>query len=94
MILLMTVCMMRESEAVALLATDVTLDIIGGAWCLVVMVQMSKTDQERDVHTILVSPSALRLTCPLFWYTVYDQMRVKIQSSFSTRHNREHVVTC
>ena len=47
MILLMTVCMMRESEAVALLATDVTLDVHDGAWCLVVMVQMSETDQER-----------------------------------------------
>ena len=35
MILLMTVCMMRESEAVALLATDVTLDMIGGSWSLV-----------------------------------------------------------
>ena len=77
MILLMTVCMMRESEAVALLATDVTLDNIDGAWCLVVLVQMSKTDQERAGHTILVSPSALRLTCPLFWYTVYDQTRAK-----------------
>ena len=41
MILLMTVCMMRESEAVALLSTDVTLDITGGAWCLVVLVQKS-----------------------------------------------------
>ena len=77
MILLMTVCMMRESEAVALLSTDVTLDITGGAWCLVVLVQKSKTDQERTGHTILVSPSATRLTCPLFWYTVYDQMREK-----------------
>ena len=70
MILLMTVCMMRESEAVALLATDVTLDRLGGAWCLVVMVQMSKTDQERTGHTILVSPSALRLTCPLLVYSI------------------------
>ena len=82
MILLMTVCMMRESEAVNLLATDVTLDILGGAWCLVVLVQMSKTDQERAGHTILVSPSALRLTCPLFWYTVYDQARVKDSKYF------------
>ena len=82
MILLMTVCMMRESEAVALLATDVTLDVHDGAWCLVVMVQMSKTDQERAGHTILVSPSALRLTCPLFWYTVYDQMRAKDSKFF------------
>ena len=61
MTLLMTVCMMRESESVALLATDVTLDNLGGAWCLVVKVQMSKTDQKRAGHTILVSPSALRL---------------------------------
>ena len=44
MILLMTVCMMRESEAVALLATDVTLDMIGGSWSLVVKVQKFKTD--------------------------------------------------
>jgi site-specific recombinase XerC len=45
MILLMAVCMMRESEAVALLATDVTLDMIGGSWSLyVVKVQKSKTD--------------------------------------------------
>ena len=82
MILLMTVCMMRESEAVALLATDVTLNQLGGAWCLVVLVQKSKTDQERTGHTILVSPSALRLTCPLFWYTVYDQMRAKDSTYF------------
>ena len=80
MILLMTVCMMRESEAVALLATDVTLNQLGGAWCLVVLVQKSKTDQERTGHTILVSPSALRLTCPLFWYTMYDQLREKDSS--------------
>ena len=77
MILLMTVCMLRESEAVALLADDVTLEFMGGAWCLVVLVQMSKTDQERAGHTILVSPSPLRLNCPLFWFSVYDHMRVK-----------------
>ena len=45
MILLMTVCMMRESEAVALLVTDVSLDVFGGTWPLVVKVQKSKTDQ-------------------------------------------------
>ena len=77
LILLMTVCMMRESEAVALLATDVSLDMINGAWCLVVKIQKSKTDQVRAGHTILVSPSALRLTCPLYWYTIYDRMRLK-----------------
>jgi hypothetical protein len=77
MILLMTVCMMRESEAVALLATDVSLDMIGGVWSLVVKVQKSKTDQVRAGHTILVAPSSLRLTCPLFWYTVYDRLRLK-----------------
>ena len=77
MILLMTVCMMCESEAVALLTTDVSLDMIGGAWSLVVKVQKSKTDQVRAGHTILVAPSSLRLTCPLFWYTVYDRLRLK-----------------
>ena len=52
MILLMTVCMMRESVAVALLVTDGSLDVIGDAWSLVVKVQKSKTDQVRAVHTI------------------------------------------
>ena len=70
--------MYDESEAVALLNSDVTLEFMGGAWCLLVKVQMSKTDQERAGHSILVSPSPLRLTCPLFWYSVYDRMRAKI----------------
>ena len=82
MILLMTVCMMRESEAVALLATDVMIEVMGGAWCLVVKVQKSKTDQERTGHTILVSPSALRLTCPLYWFTIYVRLRAKESGFF------------
>ena len=51
MILLMTVCMMRESEAVALLATDVTLDVHDGAWCLVVIRCLKLTRKGRATRS-------------------------------------------
>ena len=49
MILLMTVCMLRESKAVALLADDVTLEFMGGAWCLLVKV-IVQTRKGQDIR--------------------------------------------
>ena len=84
MILLMTVCMMRESVAVALLVTDGSLDVIGDAWSLVVKVQKSKTDQVRAVHTILVAPSSLRasLHAPYSGTQFYDRLSLRHSRNF------------
>ncbi len=82
MILLMTVCMLRGSEATDLLEEDVEVKEVDGILVLMVRIQKGKTDQLRFGHTILVSPNAVHALCPVRWITYYLAHRVKGAPSF------------
>jgi len=75
MILLMMVAMLRECEAMALETADVWLDLVEGGLCLFVFVEVSKTDQCRNGHTIVLGASPLTSICPISWFMAYALSR-------------------
>ena len=75
MILLMMVAMLRECEAMALKTADVWLELVDGELCLFVFVEMSKTDQCRNGHTIVLGASQLASICPISWFIIYSFSR-------------------
>ena len=77
MILLMTVCLLRGSEATGLLEEDVEITKVDGSPVLMVRVQKGKTDQLRFGHTILVSSNPVENLCPIRWVLFLMGHRVK-----------------
>lgn len=75
MILLMMTCMLRESEAVNLSSEDVWVEVVDGQRCLFAFVQISKTDQCRNGHTIVVGQAKLRQICPVHWFYAHSKTR-------------------
>jgi hypothetical protein len=77
LILLMTVGMMRESEAVQLETTDVWIERLDepAEDALFIYVEKSKTDRQRTGHSILVGTAEDQRICPIFWYNEYLKFR-------------------
>lgn len=75
MILVMMVCMLRESEVVMLKPSDVWVQLVEGARCLFVLVETSKTDQCRNGHTIVVAEATHRPICPIHCFYALSRFR-------------------
>ena len=71
MILIMTVGMLRGSEAAALLEEDVELKVVEGQEVLMILVQTSKTYQLRIDDTVFVAAGPDKMTCPIEWFKIY-----------------------
>lgn len=69
MVILMMAAFLREAELVALLMTEVWLEIIDGCEVLFILVLISKTDHARNGHTIVVAAAPDNPNiCPVVWY--------------------------
>ena len=79
LMLLMTLGMLRESEAVNLEYTNVTVDMLKGEEYLTVLVVMSKTDQLSMGHTVLLAKGKNMWLCPLSWFKIYCGCRSKAE---------------
>lgn len=77
MVLLMTLAMLRESEAVQLKATEVWEENIQSKPSIFVFIQRSKTDQAADGSTIVVSSNQDIQLCPVQWFRRFTQVRDK-----------------
>jgi hypothetical protein len=73
LILLMTLGMMRGSEAAALLEDDVEVKSVDGIQVLMIRIQKSKTDQLRVGDTVFLAAGPDNLICPLFWFKLYTE---------------------
>jgi integrase len=73
MLLLMFVGFLRESEAVALLVTDVWIETVEetGQEALYVVVRKSKTDQYSENATIVIGACPGNNLCPVMWYRLH-----------------------
>lgn len=71
MMLLMTLGMLRESEAVSLEFANVTVNTLKGEEYLTILVVMSKTDQLSIGHTVLLAKGTSMWLCPLSWFRIY-----------------------
>jgi integrase len=78
MLLLMFVGFLRESEAVALLVTDVWIETIPetGQEALYVVVRKSKTDQLSENATIVIGGCPGNRLCPVAWYRLHTSKRL------------------
>ena len=74
MLLLMTVAMLRESEAVALGPRDVECLVIENEECLVVRVAKQTTKVRRG-NTIVVAMSTDKSICPVYWFKLLESRR-------------------
>ena len=74
LLLLMTVAMLRESEAVALEPKDVECLVIENEECLVIRVVKQVTKVRRG-NTIVVASSADKSICPVFWFKLLNKRR-------------------
>ena len=75
MILVMTLGMLRESEAVNLKKGDLWVEEDEGVKSLHVYIPWSKTDQAGDGHTVLLAEMDDPSLCPLKWFSIYENMR-------------------
>jgi hypothetical protein len=75
-LLLMTVAMLRESEAIALEPKDVECLTIENEECLVVRVVKQVTKVRRG-NTIVISMSANKRVCPVYWFKLLETRRDK-----------------
>ena len=87
LILLMMGAMLRESEAVGLLADDVWEDEVSvdgeKVKVLFIYVQKSKTDQERQGHTVVLAENVVhRALCPVSWFRRYQAKRAPNKQFF------------
>ena len=74
LVLLMTFGMLRESEAVRLLTSDVQHEVRDGKSSLSLFIRKSKMDQSSDGATILISALDSGI-CPVKWYFVFQKLR-------------------
>jgi hypothetical protein len=87
MLLLMTVAMLRESEAVTLKPEDVECLSIENEECLVVRVAKQTTKVRGN--TILIAMSTDKRVCPIFWFKLLASRRDKqAKTRFHTISNR------
>lgn len=82
MMLLMTLGMMRGSEAVNLESSQVELQNLRGKQHLMILVAQSKTDRIRKGHTILLAAAENLIICPVAWYKIYSQWRNPNEATF------------
>jgi hypothetical protein len=86
LISLMMAGFLRESEAADLEDADVWLSIQDGIEMLLVLVNKSKTDQERRGHTIVIgAASDLTKACPIALYSDGSSAGTQMPSTSSTR---------
>jgi integrase len=78
MLILMFVGFLRESEAVALLGTDVWVETVEetGQEALYVVVRKSKTDQLSESATIVIGGCPGNRLCPVAWYRLHVSKRM------------------
>jgi hypothetical protein len=67
--------MLRSANINGLLAADVTIGTVGGIEVLKIFIEVSKTDQGREGHTIYLGKADNTDLCPLGWFRYYITLR-------------------
>ena len=84
-LLMMMMAMLRESELANLMKQDVWVEIVNEEACLFILVEMSKTDQGREGHTIVLSSNVkMPWLCPVRWWCLYVGLRAQHDYFFHT----------
>jgi len=86
MILLMTLAMLREANAVALKSDDVWIERADGQSCIFIFVEMSKTDQCRNGHTIVLGETPSSAICPVRWISLFVRFRDSLPVFFTVHY--------
>jgi hypothetical protein len=79
MMLIMTLGMMRESEAANLEFANVSVQMLRGEEYLSLLVVMSKTDQMSLGHTVLLAKGNSMWLCPLAWFKIFCGCRSMVE---------------
>jgi site-specific recombinase XerD len=87
LLVLMFAGMLRESEAVAFNSDDLYLDEIEGVEVLCMVIERSKTDQERKGDIVYLGAANEQDLCPIFWFKFLRFLRDPAAEKFFHKVN-------